>query len=493
MTHSPDEVPQKMSPRRGLFRRTGLAALAALAAFASPALAAGGEVPPLAMALPFVVVLLCIALLPLIAATEHWWHKNKSKLIVSAVMGLVTLTYYFIAQGMSGVGTVLQHAVLDEYIPFMALLFSLYTIAGGIELSGDLKAHPRTNVTFIAVGALIASFVGTTGAAMLLIRPLLRTNRERKHVVHTVIFFIFAVCNCGGLLLPIGDPPLFLGYLKGVPFTWTMQLWPEFLVVNGMLLATYFVWDMRAYKQEQPKDIQADDTQIEPLRLTGKLNLILLLGVVLCVALLDPSKQFPGTEWSAPKFLREGLMFGLAGMSYFLTAFTPKGLRERCSFDFFAINEVACLFIGIFITMQVPLAILNGGAGAQLGVDSSMKFFFATGGLSAFLDNAPTYVVFFELAKSLDPSITVPLGSMLEMPAVGGTVASSISEALLAAISCGAVFMGALTYIGNGPNFLVKAIAEQAGVRMPSFFGYMKYSVLILGPILAVTAAIFFV
>jgi Na+/H+ antiporter NhaD/arsenite permease-like protein len=329
---------------------------------------------------------------------------------------------------------------------------------------------------------------------MLLIRPILRTNAERRHVVHTVMFFIFAVCNCGGLLLPIGDPPLFLGYLRGVPFTWTLDLWREFLIVNGALLAIYFVWDTIAHRKESPEDLKRDSTEIQPLRLTGKLNLILLLGVVLCVALLDPTKTVPGTEWKPFPFLREMLMGALAAVSYFSSRFTPKGLRERAKFDFFAINEVACLFIGIFITMQVPLEILNDPATvAALGVDSPMKFFWFTGGLSAFLDNAPTYVVFFQTSLGLPPEMIASFGSILEIPIADQPGEfKRMSDLLLKAISCGAVFMGALTYIGNGPNFLVKAIAEQSGVKMPSFFGYMGYSVAILVPLFVIVGFIFF-
>jgi Na+/H+ antiporter NhaD/arsenite permease-like protein len=480
-----------MNARR-LTRMLPVAGLA-LAAFATPAWASG-DAPGIVWSAPFAILLLCVAILPLISATEHWWHKNSSKLLVGAVLAVITLGHYMWIHGYHGeepgvdsVLGVLHHAVVLEYIPFIALLFSLYTIAGGIELSGDLKAHPRTNTIFIGVGAAIASFVGTTGAAMLLIRPLLRTNRERQNVVHTVVFFIFAVCNCGGLLLPVGDPPLFLGYLKGVPFTWTLVLWKEFLVVNAVLLVTYYIWDTRQYKLEKPQDIIADTTQIEPLRLRGGLNMLLLLGVVLCVALLDPSKQVPGTTFTPPMFMREALMFGLCAISYFVPLFTPKGLRRRASFDFFAITEVAVLFIGIFITMQVPIEILNAGGGEALGVDTPMEFFWFTGVLSSCLDNAPTYVVFFEVAKGLDAATAAAYGSVLELP--GG---AQISELLLTAISCGAVFLGAMTYIGNGPNFLVKAIAEQSGVKMPSFFGYMKYSIGILVPIFVVVSMIWF-
>ncbi len=485
--------------RRGAMRL--VLPLVALAAFAAPALAegAGGEAhgsgeghglpAPLASA-PFVLLLLCIAVLPLIHKTAHWWHQNRNKLLVAVVLAVVTLAYYGTARmfhgaesALASMGTVLHHAVIAEFVPFIVLLFSLYTIAGGIELTGDLKARPLTNTTFLGIGCLLASFVGTTGAAMLLIRPLLRTNRERHKVVHTVIFFIFAVCNCGGLLLPIGDPPLFLGYLRGVPFTWTLHLWPEFLIVNGALLVIYYVWDRRVYATEAVKDIVRDETQVEPLRINGALNFLLLLGVVLCVATLDPGKAFPGTEWKPPMFLREALQLTLAGLSYFVPLFTPKGLRQRVNFDFGAINEVACLFIGIFITMQVPLEVLNDkGVVASMGVDSPMKFFWLTGLLSSFLDNAPTYVVFFQTAIS-----TPPHGDLLQLPD-----GQAICEVFLKAVSCGAVFMGANTYIGNGPNFLVKSIAEQEGVKMPSFFGYMKYSVLILVPLFLIMSLVLF-
>ncbi len=463
-------------------------------AAAGAAGAAGAATPHAAWGVPFVILLLCIALLPLIHKTEHWWHKNQSKLLVGGVLGAITLGYYaFVGsyhghEGLEAVTGVLWHAVGLDYIPFMALLFSLYTIAGGIELTGDLKAQPKTNTMFLATGAAIASFVGTTGAAMLLIRPLLRTNSQRRHVVHTVIFFIFSVCNCGGLLLPIGDPPLFLGYLKGVPFLWTFGLWAEFLIVNVTLLIVYYIWDTRMFAKEDPEDIAFDETNVEPLRLNGKMNLLLLLGVVFCVALLDPSKTFPGTEWNPPRFMREGLMFGLAGMSYFLPAFTPKGLRERAKFDFFAINEVGALFIGIFITMQVPLQILSDPATVTaLGIDSPLKAFWATGLLSSCLDNAPTYVVFFQAAQGLEATT-----NMLILGVNPDGTPIQLDQLMLAGISCGAVFLGAMTYIGNGPNFLVKAVAEQAGIKMPSFFGYMKYSFGILAPIFVIVSLLFF-
>ena len=436
---------------------------------------------------PFVLLLLAIAVLPLVPAAARWWHRNSSKLLVASVLGAATLVYYLVwhgyhdAQpGLASVGGVLHHALLLEYVPFIVLLFALYTIAGGIELTGDLPARPATNTAFLAVGALAASVIGTTGAAMVLVRALLRTNSARKHVVHTVVFFIFIVSNCGGLLLPLGDPPLFLGYLRGVPFEWTLTLLPEWALVNGLLLAIYYVWDVRQYRKETHRDIRRDERQVQRLGLLGGGNLALLAGVVGCVALLDSHRPIPGTGWTPPPYLREGLMLAFAGLSYFVPAFTPKGLRERAKFDFGPIAEVACLFAGVFVTMQVPLEILGDPRTvAALGVSRPMGFFWATGLLSAFLDNAPTYVVFLETASNVS-------GAPLPR------VAPGVSESLLAAVSCGAVFLGAMTYIGNGPNFLVKAIAERAGVQMPSFFGYLKYSVLVLGPVLGAASLVFF-
>jgi Na+/H+ antiporter NhaD/arsenite permease-like protein len=436
---------------------------------------------------PFVALLLAIAILPLVPAAAHWWHRNSSKLLVASVLSAATLLYYFVWHGYHGrepglpsVGGVLHHALLLEYVPFIVLLFALYTIAGGIELTGDLPAHPATNTAFLAIGAVAASVIGTTGAAMVLVRALLRTNSERKHVVHTVVFFIFVVSNCGGLLLPLGDPPLFLGYLRGVPFEWTLTLLPEWALVNGLLLLTYYVWDRRAYAKETRRDVRRDEAQVQRLRMRGAWNLALLGGVVACVALLDPNRPVPGTGWTPVPYLREGLMLALAAASYFVPAVTPRGLRESAAFDFEPIAEVACLFAGVFVTMQVPLEILGSQLTvASLGLERPFGFFWATGVLSAVLDNAPTYVVFFETARNV-PAADPPF------------VPPGVSESLLAAVSCGAVFLGALTYIGNGPNFLVKAIAERAGVKMPSFFGYLKYSVLVLVPILAIASLVFF-
>ncbi len=451
---------------------------------------AGHAEPHFLAVIPFMVLLGSIACLPLFSRTEHWWENNLHRFYVAGALALVTLSYYLLQDGPAAIGktgianvaSTLDHAILKEYIPFIMLLFSLYTICGGIRIAGDLPAHPATNTAFIAAGGLAASFIGTTGAAMLLIRPLLETNSERKHVTHTVIFFIFVVCNCGGCLLPIGDPPLFLGYLRGVDFLWTMKLWPQWLFVNAVLLTVYYLWDrFRAYPKETLRDIALDETRVRRLSFSGLWpNAFLLVGIVLSVALLDPGKTFPGTDWHPPLYLREMVQLGLVGASLLLGS---QSVRRANRFNYHAILEVAALFFGIFVCMQPALQILNS-RGSGLGIDTPNEFFWITGALSAVLDNAPTYVVFLETAKTLPatPGATmVPLAHGAE-----------IDDMLLVGISLGAVFMGAMTYIGNGPNFMVKAIAEKSGVRMPSFFGYVVYSGCVLLPILALTSWLFF-
>ncbi len=447
--------------------------------------------PPYWTVVPFLLLLGAIAIFPLMHLTEHWWENNTNRFIVSATLGILTLCYYAFLHDspveahwpahqtiastdsaiQSGfVGAILGNAILSEFIPFIVLLFSLYTIAGGIRIEGDLQANPLTNVSFMAVGGLLASFIGTTGAAMLLIRPLLETNKERKHVSHTVVFFIFIVCNCGGCLLPIGDPPLFLGYLQGVSFTWTLGLWEPWLFVNGLLLLAYCLADQFFfYPQETLKDIRRDVTQTRRLKISGlALNGPLLVGVVLAVALLDPNKAVPGTYWHSWMFLREIIQLGLVAAALY---FGSHAVRKKNNFNYHAIVEVAALFIGIFLCMQPALQILAEKGKMLADSLSPAGFFWATGGLSSFLDNAPTYLVFFKAAQD---------------PALGG-VTGGVPELILRGIALGAVFMGAMTYIGNGPNFMVKAIAEKSGVRMPSFFGYMVYSCLVLLPILALT------
>lgn len=444
---------------------------------------AGATVPGLLWAWPFAALLLAIAVLPLLRGTERWWHHNSSKLIVAVVLGVVTLAYYWLrgfgvshdehvaAAGIPTVVAVLKHALLDEYAPFMLLLFSLYVIAGGIVVRGDVRGTPANNTCILAIGSVLASAIGTTGASMVLIRLLLKTNSQRQRVTHTIVFFIFLVSNVGGTLLPTGDPPLFLGYLRGVPFLWTLVLWKEWALMTVALLVIYFAWDTWAYRQEAQPEMAAGRARIKPVRVGGVLNFLWLALVVAAVATLDPSKPFPGTSRHAWPFLREGVLVGLSLLSLLTTART---LRAENQFSYGAILEVACLFLGIFVTMQVPLEILHA-RGQELAVTQPWQFFWATGALSSFLDNAPTYVVFLELAKTMTPT-----GGPGVLDLVGG---GHVREDILIAISLGAVFMGANTYIGNGPNFMVKTIAEQSGVKMPSFFGYMGYACCILLPL----------
>jgi len=439
---------------------------------------AHGQVAAVWAVIPFTLLLGAIAVLPLIEHTAHWWEHNLHKFYVAGILALLTLVYLGLLHPEGSLGRAahtLQHVIIGEYIPFIVLLFSLYTISGGIRISGDLPAHPATNLAFIAIGGLLASFIGTTGAAMLLIRPLLETNSERRHVAHTVVFFIFVVCNCGGLLLPIGDPPLFLGYLNGVDFLWTLSLWRSWLFVNGSLLAVYLAADsLYFYPNETKQDISRDERLVRPLTFRGVWpNGLLLLGVILAVALLDPSKPLLGTDWHPWLYLREMVQLGLVGASLLIGA---QVVRDDNSFDYIAIIEVAALFIGIFVAMQPALEILNA-RGATLGIDTPQEFFWATGILSSVLDNAPTYLVFFKTAQTLYTG--------------DGSAIAGVAEPLLTAISLGAVMMGAMTYIGNGPNFMVKTIAEKAGVKMPSFFGYVVYSIVILLPIFVINTFLF--
>ncbi|MFM7035451.1 MAG: sodium:proton antiporter [Planctomycetia bacterium] len=451
--------------------------------------------PPPWVVLPFVALLGAIAVLPLTSSLAHWWEHNSSKLLVAGVLGLLTLAYYtflhrtpvelhfpahaLVAPAAAGpswqtAGAVLANAILTEYIPFIVLLFALYVITGGVRIEGDLEATPAVNTAFLGAGALAASFIGTTGAAMLLVRPLLETNRERRLVAHTVVFFIFLVCNCGGLLLPIGDPPLFLGYLEGVDFLWTLSLWKPWLFTNGAILAIYFLWDsFYAHPQESQRDLARDAAQAGRLRLSGLWpNVPLMAGVIAAVALLDPSKALPGTSWHPWIFLREAVLLALVAASLLLGS---AAIREKNAFTYTAILEVAALFLGIFVCMQPALALLHE-RGASLGIESPLAFFWASGGLSSVLDNAPTYLVFFKTAQTLPAEAAMMAG---------------VDVGRLAGISLGAVFLGAMTYIGNGPNFMVKAIAEQSGVRMPSFFCYMLYSVGVLLPVFAIMSFLF--
>ena len=449
---------------RSIAMLTGLAALLPGLARASDGVE-HGALPPVWMTTFFVVMLLAIAVLPL-TPLEHWWHENRNKLILGLALAAYPLFWVVVLEPN-------LHALaetVEEYVSFIILLGTLFYVSGGILLTGDLRATPETNLKFLAFGTLIASFVGTTGASMLLIRPVLRTNQQRRYKVHTVIFFIFLVSNIGGSLLPIGDPPLFLGYLQGVPFLWTLGLWKHMLLVAVLLLGGYYLLDRHFYARESKAALAADDAEVEPLRVHGKVNLIWLLGIVLCVALILPEHGL---------FVREVAMIACAVASRFTT---PPSTREKNEFSWFPILEVAALFIGIFLTM-IPALMLLKAQGGELGVNTPLRFFWVTGVLSSFLDNAPTYLVFFNTAQG-----------MVEQGMLAGDMVDNVGIPVLVleAISVGAVFMGANTYIGNGPNFMVKAIAEEQKVEMPGFFGYMRWSALILVPTFVVVSVIFF-
>jgi Na+/H+ antiporter NhaD/arsenite permease-like protein len=412
--------------------------------------AAEAFVPSVGWALPFVAMLLAIAVLPL--AAPRFWDANPRKLGVAALLAVPVLVLYALRRPEA-----LVHVAAD-YASFIVLLGGLFVISGGIFLEGDLEATPRTNVLFLGAGALLASLIGTTGASMLLVRPLLQTNRERKHVVHTVVFFIFLVSNVGGCLTPLGDPPLFLGYLQGVPFLWTLRLFVPWLFTVGVLLAVYLIWDRRAHAREKKEDLRRDFYEVRPLRLAGKENLALLGGVLLAIAILRG-------PW------RELAIVALALYSYLRT---DPDLRKANHFTFHPILEVAALFAGIFLTMLPALDLLRA-RGAELGVREPWQFFWATGALSSFLDNAPTYLVFLALAQGLG----LP-GQVVGVP-----------HATLVAISLGAVLMGANTYLGNGPNFMVRSIAVARGVPMPSFGGFMLYSGCVLLPLFLLVTLVF--
>lgn len=415
---------------------------------------------------PFTLMLLSIAVLPLVAG--HMWEHNRNKAILSVVLGVPVVA------AMARIDpTALAHTA-HEYVAFIILLGALFVIAGGIVVRGTLAGTPGLNAGILAIGAVIASLVGTTGASMLLVRPLLRANSVRKRVAHVVIFFIFVVSNAGGLLTPLGDPPLFLGFLRGVPFLWTMQLWKEWLFVNGALIAIFYALDSTLFRKEDietPGDL--DEVAVKhqvPLQIVGKQNFLFLGGVV-GVLLVSGSYRLPTG-------VQEAGMLLMAVLSWITT---PRPLRQENSFSWGPIVEVAVVFAGIFATMIPALQILNA-RGSELGLHAPWHFFWATGALSSFLDNAPTYLTFASAASGI---LGTDAGNLAEL------VASDEGVVLLRAISLGAVFMGANTYIGNGPNFMVKAIAEQGGVRMPGFFGYMGWSCAILLPVFVVVTLVF--
>ncbi|HEY9108772.1 MAG TPA: sodium:proton antiporter [Roseateles sp.] len=427
----------------------------------------------LAWAAPFAGLLLSIAAMPL--AAPAFWHHHFGKIAAGWTAAL--LLPFTLAFGAAETGHVLVHTLVEEYLPFTVLLGALYTTAGGIFIRGNLHGSPALNAGIMALGAALASFMGTTGASMLLIRPLIRANDNRRHNAHVVVFFIFIVSNVGGSLTPLGDPPLFLGFLQGVGFLWTAEhLWGETLFLLAALLAVFWAIDAWLYRKEgfTPTDPTPDAPQ---LGLEGAINLA-PLAVAIALVLMSGTWK-PGIVfdlWGTPLPLQALVRdTGLVAVTTASLLITPAGVREKNQFSWAPMQEVAKLFIAIFLTMVPVIAMLKAGpsgvfAPVAAALDSPAAYFWLTGGLSSVLDNAPTYLAFFNLA--------------------GGDAQKLMGEgaAVLAAISGGAVFMGAMTYIGNAPNFMVKAIAEERGVKMPSFGGYLLWSCAVLLPLLFVMA-----
>lgn len=433
---------------------------------------------PLWCSIPFVVMLLAIAVGPLIA--EKWWGENKNKLLVSLFLS-IPVTIYMLVNGLS---ESLIDTVAYDYIPFMVLLGSLFVITGGIHLSGDIKASPFNNTLFLGIGYVLASVMGTTGAAMLLIRPVITTNQERRYTTHTILFFIATVANCGGLLTPLGDPPLFMLYLRGAEFTWFLNLFPQWIFAGTLLLLIYYFVDRYYYKKEDWVDIAEDYIRVEPIRVSGNINFLFLIGVVISVAFINKG-NIPqmGEEHAAIwlKYLREVVLLVLTAMSLY---YTKKEVRNSNKFTWEPIIEVAYLFLGIFVTMAPTLLWLAKNA-ASFGVTEPWQFLYASGTLSSFLDNTPTAVAFYDLARGL-------VSGGLPATLSGSTMIAGVPEIILKAICVGAVFFGSMTYIGNGPNFMVKSIAEESGIKMPGFFAYMwKFSLIVLLPVYILVQLIF--
>lgn len=440
---------------------------------------------PLWSALPFAGILLSIAVFPLVA--PHFWHRHYPK--VSVFWAIVLAVPFVFAYGSYALHAI-AHIYLIDYIPFLILLFGLFTVSGGIVVRGAPLGTPRVNTAILLIGTLLASWIGTTGAAMVLIRPLLRANAKRRSKVHTIVFFIFLVANIGGSLTPLGDPPLFLGFLHGVPFFWTLRLLGPMVLTAGLLLAVYYAVESVLFRREGP--LPAEPGESARLSIAGAHN-VLFLGGILAAVLMS------GTWKTAGSLPILGVMVGLEGLARDLLILlmallslvtTKKALRRENDFSWGPIKEVAYLFAGIFMTIIPALEILHAGENGALAwlirsVTTPAHYFWATGVLSSFLDNAPTYLTFFATALGrFHPGLA-------ESAAVPQLIATN--EIYLMAIAAGAVFMGANTYIGNAPNFMVKAIAEESGVSMPSFFGYiLRWTIPVNVPIFLIVTWVFF-
>ncbi len=430
--------------------------------------------------IPFAVMLLGIAVLPLFAA--NWWEKSRNQGLFVALVSIPTVVWLCC----TGKGGNLAESLFVDYLPFIILLCALFVVTGGIHIRYNTASTPLVNSIVLFLGFNIASFIGTTGAAMLLIRPLLDIIRDRKYKAHTIMFFIALVANCGGMLTPLGDPPLFLLYLHGAPFGWFTGMFPEWAVTGLLLLLVYFLVDSYYYRKERPDvkyiifNREDEGThEVVNISIAGAVNIFYVVGIVSATAFINANYIPAMGEADAPLhmvYLREIALVGIIILSLLSTR---KRVRNLNNFSWGPIREVAILFIGIFTTMTPALLYLKAHAG-ELGITEPCQFYYATGLLSSFLDNAPTALAFHSVA--------------LGLPAAEGVeLVAGIPQILLRAISLGAVFFGAMTYIGNGPNFMVKAIAEQAGVKMPSFFGYIfKFSLIVLLPVYIIVQLIFF-
>ena len=427
--------------------------------------------------IPFAVMLLSIAILPL--AFPRFWAKDVNKIIFVLLVSIPTA----IMLSRVGLGEELKHQMLNDYVPFIILLTALYVVTGGIHIHYTTTPRPIVNAAIMFIGYGLASLVGTTGAAMLLIRPLLEINRDRSYKIHTILFFIAIVANCGGVLTPLGDPPLFLLYLRGAEFSWFQTLFPQWVFVGSVLIFLYVVIDTYIWKRKEVMGVRprSKDEEDEPIKISfsGAVNLFYLSAILLSVAFINPNEIPAMAKEGAPwymRFLREIVLFVIIILSMIST---KRRVRKANHFSWEPITEVAILFVGIFVTMTPALLYLNQNA-ALLGITEPYQFFYAAGGLSSFLDNAPTAVAFHTVAEAL------PVAD-------GTTLVAGVSAPLLTAIALGSVLFGAMTYIGNGPNFMVKAVAENDGVRMPSFFGYIfKFSLIILLPTYILMALVFF-
>ena len=460
-------------------------------AFPMTALAADGAAESISLVycIPFAGLLLCVAVLPLIKA--EWWESHQPHAVVFwSLLFVIPFAIFF---GAGEAAEKVLECIIDDYLTFIVLLFGLFCVAGNITLEGDLAGSPRINVGLLLIGTLLSSWVGTTGASMLMVRPVIKMNAWRKRRSHIMVFFIFLISNIGGCLTPIGDPPLLMGFMRGVPFFWSLHLFPVLLFNVVILLTIFYFLDRRAYRKDIAEglkpDISKPGTEVHILGLHNLIFLAMIVAAVILSGTLPGMAAFQDAEGT----VRGIHLFGEVTLTYpalievviiLVAAFlsfktTSVEIRRKNHFTWGAIQEVAVLFVGIFITMQPALMILKAN-GASLGLNKPFEMFWVTGCLSSFLDNTPTYLVFLTTAGAL--------GFTEGMPTILGTV----PVAMLEAISCGAVFMGANTYIGNAPNFMVKSISDENGIRMPSFFGYLLWSITFLIPVFLLDMLVFF-